>query len=340
MTISETSIHIPVTRGRKALATFIGIALTTVIVAPISLSSTDLVKWATDIHGLGMSPALGWIVFVALDMAAATCVGMVTYSAWRGESAQTFHMLTWLFATGSAWANYRHGIVLRDMGKARDAWWFFPAMSLAGPLLLDVVLARVKRWIREQAQTQMVAKPKFGSRWIPGVAFRETLQAWATAKRENIARPDYAIAHVREVKALKGMSEADAIQYANTRDTDVHVLRTWLMARGVTVSQSAINETLGNSSFNGSKTDYEPDPVSTEIAIPESNAIVPANVYPNKRAAIRDALSTLDSDTSVANVMVWLESRGVTVDRREIYAVKKQMQEKSRDLLHVVENGS
>src|SRR5260221_1593248 len=63
-------------KGRKALAIFIGIALTTVIVAPISLSSTDLVKWATDIHGLGMTPALGWIVFVALDMAAATCVGI------------------------------------------------------------------------------------------------------------------------------------------------------------------------------------------------------------------------------------------------------------------------
>ncbi len=327
-------------KGRKALAIFIGIALTTVIVAPISLSSTDLVKWATDIHGLGMTPALGWIVFVALDMAAATCVGMVTYSAWRGESAQTFHVLTWLFAGGSAWANYRHGIVLRDMGKARDAWWFFSSMSLAGPLLLDVVLARVKRWMREQAQTQMVAKPKFGSRWIPGVAFRETLQAWATAKRENIARPADAIAHVREVKALKGMSETDAIQYAHTRDTDVHVLRTWLMARGVTVSQSAINETLVNTSLNGNESDYEPDPDPPAAAIPESHVDIPTNVYPSKRAAIREGLSALGANASIPQVMAWLESRGVSVDRREIYAVRKKAQEKSRDLLRVVDGKS
>ena len=129
-------------RGQKLGAIAVGVTLAIVIVAPIALSSQDLVRWATDPHGLGLSQSWGWLAFVALDAAAATCVGMVTIAAWRGESGGAFHGLTWMFACGSAWSNYRHGMST----PAADDQWFFPAMSLAGPLLLDVTLARIRRW--------------------------------------------------------------------------------------------------------------------------------------------------------------------------------------------------
>ena len=165
--------------------TLICTALTIVIVAPIALSSQDLVRWASDPAGLGLPEAWAWLVFIALDAAAAVCVGMVSLAAWRGESGGAFHVLTWLFALGSAFANFRHGRTT----PAKDDEYFFAAMSIAGPLLLDVTLARVRRWTRVEARTQMAARPRFGLRWLPGVAFRETLRAWQASLREDIARP-------------------------------------------------------------------------------------------------------------------------------------------------------
>lgn len=233
----------PLTGGRRALAVGIGIALASVIVAPLVLSSQDLVRWATADSGLGMSTALGWVVILALDLAAATCVGMVTLAAWRGESALSFHILTWGFAGASAYANHRHGIELRDAGKAKDAWWFFPAMSIAGPLLLEVVLSKVKKWVRVDEGKQMAARPRFGARWVPGVAFRETARAWAASRRENIESPANAIAYVRECDALKPMDERGAVDFARAalqsgeRAADGYAVRQWLIARHVTITE-------------------------------------------------------------------------------------------------------
>src|SRR6266540_2169123 len=77
-------------RGRRVLAA--------VIVAPIALSSGDLVAWASSPQGLGLGGAWPLVVFVALDAAAGVCVGFVLFSAWRGEGAGAFGLLVWLFA--------------------------------------------------------------------------------------------------------------------------------------------------------------------------------------------------------------------------------------------------
>ncbi len=224
--------------GMRLLAAVIALALTVVIVAPIALSSQDLVRWSADPAGLGLSPGWAWLAFVALDAAAAVCVGMVTFAAWRGEAGGAFHILTWMFALGSATANYRHGLST----AAKDDEYFFPAMSLTGPLLLDVTLARIRRWVRLEARTQLAPRPKFGPRWLPGVAFRETLAAWRTSIREGISRPDEAVAHVREVRALAGLSPADALHlaYQALGHTDPYTARTWLLARGVNIDQATL----------------------------------------------------------------------------------------------------
>jgi hypothetical protein len=229
-----------VSTGRKILAVVIASALTLVIIAPITLSSSDLVAWAASPSGLDLDNPWPWLVFIALDAAAATCVGMVVFSAWKGESGGLFHVLTWMFAGGSAVANYRHGITT----NAKDDQYFFPVMSLMGPLLLEVVLSRVRRWVREDNKTQISARPKFGSRWLPGVAFYETLRAWATAHREGIAEPLAAIALVRERDALAKLPPADQVRYAwqALGHSDPYQARLWLTARGVQVDQAALDQ--------------------------------------------------------------------------------------------------
>ena len=263
-------------RGSRALfvvgMSFVAVALGIVIVAPIALSSQDLVRWASDPEGLGLPGPWAWLAFVALDAAAAVCVAMVTVAAWRGESGGAFHAMTWLFAVGSAVANHRHGATT----PARDDEYFFPAMSIAGPLLLDVTLARIRRWARIEARTQMTARPRFGLRWLPGVGFRETLRAWQASLREDIARPADAIAHVREVDALAGLDPADALRFAwqALGHTDPYVAWQWLVARGVTIDQATILTATRAVSTDRVPSSGAPagqsgtDPVSSALAAP------------------------------------------------------------------------
>lgn len=222
-------------RGRALLTTLIGAALALVILAPALLSSSDLLRWASSPDGLGLPVWWAWLAFVALDAAAVVCVGMVTLAAWRGEGGGTFELLTWVFASGSAWANYRHGLTT----AARDDEFFFPAMSLAGPLLLHVTLSRVRRWYRVDTGRQSVARPRFGLRWLPGVAFRQTLRAWQAAVREGLDRPDSAVVHVREREMLRRLAPIDQVHLAwqALGRVDPHEARTWLAARGVFVGQ-------------------------------------------------------------------------------------------------------
>jgi hypothetical protein len=216
------------------LAGVVGVSLALVIVAPVTLSAQHLIEWAHSPTGLGLPVYFAWVVFLALDLAAVTCIGMVTLCAKRGESAGGFSIATWAFALASAFANYSGGT---GAGK-----WFFPAMSLAGPTLLEMVLGKVKAWARISEGTQMSARPKFGVRWVPGIAFRETSKAWAAARRENIAKTADAIAFVREADLLEQMNDTDAVRYAQAaaRTTDPHELRQWLTSRGKNVAQAAL----------------------------------------------------------------------------------------------------
>lgn len=187
-------------RGMAALLVVITIALTVVISAPFALSSQDLVRWATSPDGLGLAVGWGVFVFVALDLAAASLVMLTVYSAWRGESAGIFGLLVWVFAAGSAWANYRHGLTT----PAPDDAIFFAAMSLAGPLLLEVTTRRTRRWARASAGRYEHPLPHFRlARWLPGVAFRETVRALKLAITEGYSRPEEAVAAARIWRAVR-----------------------------------------------------------------------------------------------------------------------------------------
>jgi hypothetical protein len=179
--------------GMRVLVTVIAVLLAGVITAPIALSSQDIVAWAGSPDGLGLSPGWALATFLALDAAAAVCVGMVVYAAWRGEPAGAFGVLVWLFAAGSAYANFRHG---SRPGAPADAWWFFPAMSVAGPALLEVTVRRVRRWVQTVAGRYELPLPHFRfARWI--VALPETATAWRLAVTEGYSHPADAIAAAR-----------------------------------------------------------------------------------------------------------------------------------------------
>ncbi len=295
-------------------------ALAVVVVAPIVLSSSDLVRWATDPLGLGLAPAWGWLVFVALDAAAAVSVSMTVYSAFRGEGGGVFHALTWAFAGGSALANYRHGMTT----PARDDAVFFAAMSLAGPALLDAVLSRVRRWIRMDDGRQLVARPRFGLRWLPGVAFRETVRAWQAALRYGIARPADAVAHVQEQAMLRQLpDDADRLRYAFSAigSGDVYAARRWLTARGVVIRQ----ETVDAVTADRPRPPRAAAPVTPPAGIPVVTDAAPTEPdlsTLSKRDALRWAFNAAGSWDAPAAV-AWLAERGIRVDRREAYRLAR-----------------
>jgi hypothetical protein len=308
--------------------------LAVVVVAPIVLSSSDLVRWATDPVGLGLAPAWGWLVFVALDAAAATCVGMVVYSAFRGEGSGVFHVLTWMFAGGSAVANYRHG----QTTLARDDAVFFASMSLAGPLLLDAVLSRVRRWIRVDDGRQLAARPRFGLRWLPGVAFAETVRAWQAALRYGISRPADAVAHVQEQAMLRQLpDDADRLRYAFSAigSAEVYAARRWLTARGVVVDQATVDVVTADRP----RPPRPVAPVTPPAGIPVVDDAPPAELdlsTLSKRDAIRWAFASL-GDYSPVEAVAWLANRGITVDRREAYRIART--EGAESHLHLASAG-
>lgn len=307
--------------GRRMLGV-IAAALAVVIVAPIALSSSDLVRWAQDPQGLGLPLSWAWLVFVALDAAAAVCVLMVVYSAARGESGGMFHVLTWIFAAGSATANYRHG----QTTPARDDAVFFASMSIMGPLLLEVVLHRVRRWVRADDGRQLVSSPKFGKRWAPGVAFAETFRAWRLALREGIERPADALAHLREIEALRTMGAEQQLRYAfyALGSFEIFPALRWLQARGVVVDQATVDAVTAG-------LPQAPRPVAPVtppggLPMVTVSAVEPAGpdlTAMTKRDAVRFAFSVLGS-YDVPGALAWLLARGVQVAESEAYAVRRQ----------------
>lgn len=233
--------------ARRLLAA-VSACLGVVVLAPIALSNQDLYRWARSPRGLDLSPLFAVAVPVALDIAAVACIGMVIIGAvWRRERPGIFGLLVWVFAGVSVVGQYRHGIAQRETGGAQDAWWLFPLLAVLGPALVEATLHRIRRWARQDAGEQHRGAAGFGSRWLPGVAFRETLAAWAASRREGIGDWRQAVAYVRERTAVKRLPPADSLRYALAAlaTADPHAARVWLQARGVLVDQAVVDDVTG-----------------------------------------------------------------------------------------------
>lgn len=306
---------LPSTSARRLL---IGIstALGLVILAPVMLSSQDLYAWGRT--GLGLDPGWAALVPVALDCAAIVCIGMTIAAAWRRERPGVFELLVWIFAGTSAYAQYTHGLTVRATAPA--AYWAFPAFALLGPILLHVTLSRVRGWARKDAGEQLTGAAGFGARWLPGVAFRETLAAWAASRREGISDASRAVAYVRETAAIEGLTGPDALRYAfRAIDSyNVHAAETWLQARGRTVTQADIETALAG----------RPRPPAAPVS-PAPVGMTPAQMhrevlssYTTNRDRIRYAFSVLGT-TDQAPARAFLDEYGYTPPRSEFSTLAK-----------------
>jgi hypothetical protein len=231
-------------KGRAALVAAIAVGLALVVLAPIALSSSHIYQWANSPTGLDLPPVLAVAAFVALDLVAITCVAMNVYASLRGDTAPVFVLLTWLFAGGSAWINYQSATTTPTPLDGQ----FFASMSLAGPVMLEATLAKLRKWTRRDAGTAASQRPKFGDRWA--VAPRETFRAWKAARREDISSPAEAIAFVREVEAIEGMDDTDSARYAVAAlgSADEYEALRWLQSRGRVVQPWVVAEAVAERS--------------------------------------------------------------------------------------------
>ncbi len=203
--------------GIGTLLTGVAVLLSVVIATPIALSSQDLIGWAGAPTGLGLPDPWPVLVFIALDAAAAVCVLLTIYCAWRGEPAGVFGAFVWCFALGSAFANYRHATA---PGSPPDAAWFFPAMSIAGPALLEAVLTRCRRWVQRDTGRRGRATPSFGwRRWTPGLgAFTDTYGSYRTALLLGIDTVEASITAYHQLCPDGSLKVASALRARHTSD--------------------------------------------------------------------------------------------------------------------------
>jgi hypothetical protein len=236
-------------RVMSAVAGFLGF----VTVAPLIISGQDLYHWAESTNGLNLPAGFALLIPVVFDIAAASCIGMnIIGAVWRSERTGIFGLMTWVFAGASAFAQYRSGMSsLRD-GVALDAYWAFPLIAILGPTLLHLVLNKIRKWTKEDAGVIKRGAAGFGTRWIPGVAFRETLRAWAVSHREGILQWEAAVTLVREQGALRELATCEGGWFSHKRyiannsvfayaadalpESDAYTIRKWLSARGILVT--------------------------------------------------------------------------------------------------------
>lgn len=335
MTSPDTPEQPPVStmsRGQRNVLIGVATAVGLVILAPITLSMQHLVAWAADPHGLNLGGWWPYLVPIALDLAAAACIGMTVVSAWRRERPGAFGILVWVFAGVSAWAQYRYGVTERNTGGAQDAWWAMPLFATLGTLILELVLHKTRQWARKDSGELLSGAAGFGVRWLPGVGFRETLQAWAASRREGIPRAADAITFVRERKALKALSPVEALHYAFGALGVVHPhqARTWLLARGKTVTQSDIDKAVDG-------LPVAPEPVSGVPALTsgapygdtrEDRHSDELMALPTKRRRMQYAASALamqGAKITGPGIVAWLSDRGHLVDRKEAAEIAKQL---------------
>lgn len=306
-------------RAKQQLLGAISVALGLVILAPVLLSSQDLYAWGRT--GLGLDRGWAVLVPIALDCAAVVCIGMTIVATWRRERPGIFELLVWVFAGTSAYAQYTHGIEVRATAPA--AYWAFPAFALLGPVLLHVTLSRLRKWARTDANEQLAGAAGFGARWIPGVAFKETLSAWAASRREGISEAHRAIAYVRETTAIESLTGEAALRYAfRALDSyNVHAAEVWLQARGRVIDQADIDAAMAGRPRAIAAAPTSPAPAGSHLTPDEMHKAALAACSTN-RQRIAYAYSVLGAyDQAAAGRL--LAKFDYSASRSELSAVAK-----------------
>lgn len=192
--------------GLRALAVAIALSLVAIVIAPPALSAQDILAWArlnSPDAGLGLEQGWPWVVFLAMDFAAAVCVLVSLYCAFRDEPPGVFGLGVWAFAGITAFANYQFNTV---PGAPGDGFWFFPAMSLVGPVLLHAMIKKIRGWVLKAAGGQRGRRPKFAvADWVPILGSPQaTFGAWRIGGLLGISKPDDALFAFRALSRRRG----------------------------------------------------------------------------------------------------------------------------------------
>lgn len=190
----------------RLLALLIVVALVGVVTAPPALSAHDIIGWAKSNSpdaGLGLSPGWAWVSFLALDFAAAVCVLICVYCAIVNTKPGVFALYVWAFAGATAYANHSFGTRPDAPG---DAGWFFPAMSLLGPLLLHSVLVFLRKRIKGARGNKRGERPNFPiADWLPILGTpQDTYGAWRAGSMLGVEKPDAALWAYRAISVDAG----------------------------------------------------------------------------------------------------------------------------------------
>ncbi len=219
--------------------------LAAVIAVPTVMSGIHLIQWAgDDVNGLGLPTALTPLPIVTLDGTTVVCIAMVTMAALRREHGGAFQIMAWVMSLISFGVNLKYGLETKPKGDE----YYYPAMSITGPVIMEFTLAFLRRWLAIDAglRFQGVAWKDFGKRLRPRVARRETKAAWRISQREGITDPWQAIRAAREERLLRGMTGPDALRIAFSRigNRDAFEARLWLLGRGIEVTEQDAEEAL------------------------------------------------------------------------------------------------
>lgn len=192
--------------GLRILAGLIVISLVGVVIAPPALSAHDIIEWAqskSTHSGLGLDKGWAWVTFLALDFAAGVCVLICVYCAIVNIKPGIFALYVWAFAGATAYANWSFGDRPNAPG---DAQWFFPAMSVVGPLLLHSVLKFLRNRLKGAAGNKRGQRPSFPLvDWMPIFGTpQDTYGAWRTGAMLGIEVPDAALWTYRVVSKDAG----------------------------------------------------------------------------------------------------------------------------------------
>lgn len=187
--------------GLRFIVFLIVVALIGVVVAPPVLSAHDIIQWAQSASvdsGLGLSKGWAWVAFIALDFAAGVCVLICVFAAIVNTKPGVFALYVWAFAGATAYANHSFGT---RPGAPGDAAWFFPVMSVIGPLMLHSVLVFLRKRIKGSQGNKRGQRPSFPlGDWLPFTGTpQDTYGAWRTGAMLGIEVPDAALWAYRAV---------------------------------------------------------------------------------------------------------------------------------------------
>jgi hypothetical protein len=204
-----------------------------------------------------------WLIVppIALEGGTLAAATITLWAVLNQDSATLPRLMTAAFIAAAAYANYQGA---RHAGRPTLAAGYLAGASVAAYLMWHSILTRVRRSELREAGAIEAPLPRFRLlRWI--IAYPETSAAFKAAIRENITRPQDALALVRQQRELPAAPGGEqitaeelvalaaerggkrrAVEKASAalNSCEPTRIQQWLAARGIEVDLSYVSRTV------------------------------------------------------------------------------------------------